>query len=755
MASGASASSSGTLSCQYAGGGTPSFAKSGDYSLNPGDVVNCTITGAKSLPNGSVNIYVKHGGTPTSSNYSMSDNNEVVPGTDNGGTITFTYDTTGLSTCETAALSYSTTMGAMKNSKGASSTFSYDGFSCDSSSPPPPATPPTAALKASDPASLSLTRTYAWTVHKSVDNASQSVASGTDATFNYTVAASYDAQDGSYHVDGHILAQNSNGGTVTGVTASVDDSNCMVADPATQEIPANSSSTFNYSCDWTSNPPAQLGLTVTWGSQTVDGAQLEGGTATASQPLDWDSASVTPENANVPVSDSIDSADAVQLGTTDPSGSNSWTESDAFTAPTGTCATHDNVASADGTTASASVQICGGSDLAVSSAVTGTSYTRTYGWSLTKKVNGSSLIEKIGGGTGSFSYTVGASHDNGTDSVWTVTGTITVTNPNDWESITANVSDTIDNGGTCTVDGGSSVTIAASSSETFNYSCAMGSAAGGTDTASASWDSGSAATADVSVSDSEPYSFGGPTTIVNGSTNVNDSIQGSLGSASYTDASPKNFTYTHAFVIPTSNCHTYPNTATLSVNGATASASVEVCGPAATGALSMGFWSNKNGQAIITGQGSTNCASGAWLRANFAPFQDLAAGASCSAVNTYVQGIIKSASASGASMNGMLKAQMLAVALDVYFSDGSLGGNKIGAPAPIGAVTIDLTHVGSSAENTSAAFGANSMSIAQLLSYAAGKSNPGGTTWYAQVKGTQGLAKDTFDAICNSLVYAP
>ncbi len=36
-----------------------------------------------------------------------------------------------------------------------------------------------------------------------------------------------------------------------------------------------------------------------------------------------------------------------------------------------------------------------------------------------------------------------------------------------------------------------------------------------------------------------------------------------------------------------------------------------------------------------------------------------------------------------------------------------------------------------------------------MLTYAASKSNVGGTTWYGQVKATQGLAKDAFDAINN------
>jgi hypothetical protein len=40
---------------------------------------------------------------------------------------------------------------------------------------------------------------------------------------------------------------------------------------------------------------------------------------------------------------------------------------------------------------------------------------------------------------------------------------------------------------------------------------------------------------------------------------------------------------------------------------------MDVCGPAKTGALTMGFWQNKNGQGIITGGASTDgvCNSGA------------------------------------------------------------------------------------------------------------------------------------------------
>src|SRR5207244_13386555 len=102
----------------------------------------------------------------------------------------------------------------------------------------------------------------------------------------------------------------------------------------------------------------------------------------------------------------------------------------------------------------------------------------------------------------------------------------------------------------------------------------------------------------------------------------------------------------------------------------------------------------KRGTVIITGGAATaaGCTSTAFLRM-FNPFQALPATATCAQVGTYVTGIIKSANSSGSAMNAMLKGQMLATSLDVYFSDPTLGGNKINAPTPLGLVKIELTQV--------------------------------------------------------------
>src|SRR5207245_279788 len=133
------------------------------------------------------------------------------------------------------------------------------------------------------------------------------------------------------------------------------------------------------------------------------------------------------------------------------------------------------------------------------------------------------------------------------------------------------------------------------------------------------------------------------------------------------------FTDSYSVTAPAlGTCVVYPNTAkaTDGTTSQTSQASVTVCGPAKTGALTIGFWQNKNGQAIITG--ATGPALATFLK-GYHPFSDLTSTTN-SGIATYVTNVIKAANASGSSMNAMLKAQMLSTALDVYFSDPALGG---------------------------------------------------------------------------------
>jgi hypothetical protein len=759
--SGADAASDGSLSCTLSGGGTPPIGPNGDYQLHPGDAVSCTISGATlaarggsyNSGNGSINVYVKHGDTATSSSYPMSGGNETISGQYSGGSISFDYDTSGLCTSSTATVAYDDNSGAMYNGKS-HSMFTYigSGFSCDNNPPPPPAPPrpPHASVGTDTSSSTSLTRTYSWSVTKTVDQAQQNIPTGGSATFNYTVNVSHDSSDSNQAASGTISVSNDNDAIVHGVSASVDNPGCSVSN-SPQDIPANSSATFNYSCSLDSDVSSLL-LTASWPGQTLsNSAILLGGSDSTVATLNWDAATITAVNPSVSATDSVyGPLGNVSAGDANPTSFN-YSETDSGSA--GTCTSYPNTASillGDNVVGSAdkSVTVCDGSDLGVSKTASA-SFTRTYGWSITKGVD-KTLVEKVGGGTGTFNYTVNVSHDSGTDSAWEVHGQITVTNPNDWEAITANVSDAIDNSGTCTVSGGDSVSIPASGSVTLDYTCSFGSYASasgmaGTNNATATWDASGNATPDGSASGSANYSASA--TIANGSVNVTDTLDGnpsSLGTVSYTSSSPTTYSYAHGYYIPANGCAWHANTASLST-GQSASKNVEVCGPKANGALSIGGWSNKNGIAIITGGGATAgvCNSGTWLR-QFAPFADLSATASCAAENTYVQNVIKNASAAGAAMNAMLKAQMLGAALNLYFF-----------PATVGSGSYDLAHVGAALENCSGGFGGStSLTALQMLQYASSQF-ASATSWYGQNKTTQGLAKDAFDALDNNLLFSP
>lgn len=435
-----------------------------------------------------------------------------------------------------------------------------------------------------------------------------------------------------------------------------------------------------------------------------------------------------------------------------------------------------------------------------------TSYTNTYNWSIGKSAD-KTTVKQVGGSV-SVTYTITLTNTGQTPSAWQASGDITINNSSsvtfvgvsltDWVTDAANVRDpNVGTKGTCLSQSGLTIPPGATS---VAYTCTWSAKPSGFPTAETNnveidWDQAAYSTPDSFATANAPIDWGSANvTPVNDCVNVTDSFNGAnpathLGqfcasgvytldsglsgtayanlAVSYT-APTFTLTYSRSISVPQFGCTPFPNTATITETGLQDGSSVTLCGPAKTGALTMGFWQNKNGQGIIKNSASTAgvCNLTTWLR-QYAPFQDLSASASCLTVATYVYNVIKAANASGSSMNAMLKAQMLATALDVYYSDTALGGNKIGAPAPIGGVAIDLTKVcamidgsGGTAtcsgnyENVSSAFGgASSLTVSQMLSYAASQSNAGGSVWYGQVKATQGLAKDAFDAINNQVAF--
>ncbi|MCX6395548.1 MAG: hypothetical protein NTV23_03595 [Propionibacteriales bacterium] len=399
------------------------------------------------------------------------------------------------------------------------------------------------------------------------------------------------------------------------------------------------------------------------------------------------------------------------------------------------------------------------------------SYVRTYDWDITK-VADKTYVKQVGGTT-TINYTVEPTHDAGTVSLVTVTGTISVFNPNNEAVEGVTVSDVLSDGTVCTVTGGTDATILVGDN-TFPYTCSPASlpAAQLDNTATATWTTQAVDGGTLNGSASS-FTFSS-VTFTSSSTDecvtVTDTFAGTLGTRCVGDAADgTSYTYPRTItVVP--NCSLYDNTATFTTNDSaatdSASASVTVCGPLATGAKTIGFWQNKNGQGIISGGANTpmttTCASTTYLR-SLAPFQDLTAGSKCADVAKYVAKVLGAATAAGPTMNAMLKAQMLATALDVFFTgQGSTTATQKFLPnSNLGAVVVDLTMictnipVCSSLQNVSSSFLGSSRTVAQMLADAAANSNAGGSVWYGQNKIAQEKAKNAFDAVNNEVIFAP
>jgi hypothetical protein len=398
------------------------------------------------------------------------------------------------------------------------------------------------------------------------------------------------------------------------------------------------------------------------------------------------------------------------------------------------------------------------------------------------------------------------------DCGWAVAGDIWVFIPHD-SSVDASISDQIQYGSgsadanaSCTVYQPASTTavgateaIAGNGSADFPYSCSYSALPASTteyNHATVSWaaqtlaDSSELA-AGSALADSASFDWSTPTTTTNDCITVSDTISpGSAGTISSGSApsgtsvctadltsNQKTFSYAVTVNVP-HDCVTLTNTASFTPTAAVSSTGVssdsittKVCRtPAVTGALTIGFWQNKNGQGIISSPSYSGAACGTLKTylTGFNPFADYT-GTTCAAIAKYVYDAIKAATCSGpasAPCNKMLKAQMLATALNVFFSDPA-HGNPIKAPGSLGGVVIDLKNIctmldgsggtascSGSYKDASGAFGgAASLSVSDILTYAASQATAGGTPWYGTNKTLQVCAKDVFDAINNRVAF--
>ncbi|WP_431492858.1 prealbumin-like fold domain-containing protein [Glutamicibacter sp.] len=445
-------------------------------------------------------------------------------------------------------------------------------------------------------------RDYDWDLVKSLAEGQEATvkatATGVEVDYNVVATAS-GAQDSNFELSGTITVANPNDTAMAGVTLvdQLDGANCVIsaggtpiANPVTIQPGENS---FTYECDLPEGTSATSAGTNTV-SATWDPDAYYGTDGQASGSADYDFASVSPTvtDDEVTVTDSEIDLSGIAGGNTVTAGESPKTF--AYTIEwdgvLGECTDYENIASLaedDGETLTdnATVEICIGQDLSIEKLVV-SSFNRSYDWSIVKDAVGEQPFT-ANPETGEFTaqYSVTVTPESYSDSDWAMSGTITVSNPNDWQAVDVTVSDQVDVGGdaTCQVVGiagepdtmdadpgapGFQATLDASQTLTFNYSCTFGSQPNyeGSNTAEATWSASDASTASASATEVVPVNAGDWTqTPLNDTVTVTDPLHefDPDWTISYSDG-PQTRTYSYTWTVDEAGkCQSFMNTATI------------------------------------------------------------------------------------------------------------------------------------------------------------------------------------------------
>lgn len=432
-------------------------------------------------------------------------------------------------------------------------------------------------------ANTTFTRTWSWTVQKSVTPATWDLFRGDSGTSRYTVTLTKTGYtDSAWAVSGTISIYNPAPAAVliTGITDTVSPSiNATVTCPAWAVL---SQSTLV--CTYSSSLPDGSNRTNTAVVTTGAPGYIGGG---------QDSADVifgdptTTVNGTVSVSDTY----AGSLGSFSDSGSTTYDR--AFTCD-GDSGTHGNTATIveTGQTASASVTVnCHALQVTKDAQ---TSLTRTWNWTISKGAS-PDVHHLFAGTNANSSYTVSVDKIGYTDSNWAVNGNISVYNPAPMAATINGVSDAVSGVGAASVNCGVSFPYSLAAGGTLNctYSLALPDASSRTNTATATLQNYSyshlgAATpgGTTNFTGSANVNFSSPTiTEVNAEIHVQDVFDGGavdpLGTA--TDdktfpSYPRNFACSSDPAAYTGGHYQYtkPNTASIVETGQYADESITV-----------------------------------------------------------------------------------------------------------------------------------------------------------------------------------
>ncbi|MDN5726943.1 MAG: VWA domain-containing protein, partial [Propionibacteriales bacterium] len=223
-------------------------------------------------------------------------------------------------------------------------------------------------------------------------------------------------------------------------------------------------------------------------------------------------------------------------------------------------------------------------DLKISKTAT-PSYDRDYDWEITKDVDRNSATVPEGD-QASFAYSVTATPSAAQDSNFSVTGTITVTNPNPVPFTDVTVDDQLP-GATCSVDGGTGLTIPANGKRELTYTCTVNEGTpttSDTNTATATWSSadhrGTTGTASgtraVDFAQVTPDTTDEQVTVTDDQFDLSTLEGGNVVTAT---AGPRTFQYSKQFTSDPGACSPYDNIAELrdDEKSKTAKQTVTVC----------------------------------------------------------------------------------------------------------------------------------------------------------------------------------
>ena len=446
------------------------------------------------------------------------------------------------------------------------------------------------------------TRTFHWTIDKSVDPDTLNMFTGDSGTSTYTITITKDSGADAAFVDGQVCV--TNGGAVatenltiwddvlykTGagpfqvlISAPVDTSLNPILDPG-------ESYCYPYSISFSPVAGAQYKnsarITITNHSGHLGSPFGPSPDADFSLP-----ASPTLINDSINVDDTNGGSWIFNA-----SGTVSYTRTFSCDADQGV---HNNTASIRETGQADSASVTVNCYVLQVTKDARTSFKRTYNWNIDKSADQSSLTLAL---NQSFlvNYSVVVNVTGSTDSDWAVSGNISVYNPAPISALLNNVSDVVSGAGAASVNCGVSFpyTLAAGGTLTCTYNASLPDASSRTNTATATLQNSPSGTTDFSGSAAVDFS-NATMTEADKCITVNDTYAGLLGTVCLNEA-PRTFTYSRN-VGPYSACGDYvvDNTASFVTQdtGATGSDSwrVNVHVPCGGCSLTIGYWKTHAG----------------------------------------------------------------------------------------------------------------------------------------------------------------